>query len=147
MQRDSQGLKLSTASAHAAAAFDYAVAGYVTYRTDAGQRLAPLLAADPEFALAHALKGYLMMLSYKQANVPLAVEALAAARRCSGTATAREKLHIAALAEWIEGAPDRSVGIWEQILRAHPRDVLAFRLAHFTNFWLGRPDRMLTSVR
>lgn len=147
MQRDLQGLELSTASTHAAAAFDHAVAGYVTYRTDAGQRLAPLLAADPEFALAHALKGHLMMLSYKQANVPLAVEALAAARRCSGAATAREKLHIAALAEWIEGAPDRSVGIWEQILGAHPRDVLAFRLAHFSNFWLGRPDRMLTSVR
>ena len=57
MQRDSQGLELSTASAQAAAAFDHAVAGYVTYRADAGQRLAPLLAADPEFALAHCLKG------------------------------------------------------------------------------------------
>jgi tetratricopeptide (TPR) repeat protein len=147
MQRDSQGLELSTVSTQAVAAFDHAVAGYVTYRADAGQRLAPLLAADPEFALAHCLKGYLMMLSYKQANVPLAVQALADARRWSGTAAAREKMHVAALAEWIEGAPDRAVAIWEQILTTHPRDVLAFRLAHFSNFWLGRPDRMLTSVR
>ena len=147
MQQDSHGLALSTASAQAAAAFDHAVAGYVTYRADAGQRLAPLLAADAAFALAHCLKGYFMMLSYKQANVPLAVEALAAARQTAGAATARETLHIAALAEWIAGAPDRAVAIWEQILTTHPRDVLAFRLAHFNNFWLGRPDRMLTSVR
>ena len=35
---------------------------------------------------------------------------------------------------------------WEQILVEHPRDVLAFRLAHFVNFWLGRPDVMLASV-
>ena len=28
----------------------------------------------------------------------------------------------------------------------HPRDVLAFRLAHFNNFWLGRPAEMRASV-
>ena len=36
--------------------------------------------------------------------------------------------------------------MWDQILLNHPRDVLAFRLAHFVNFWLGRPDEMLASV-
>lgn len=147
MQRDSQGLELSTASAQAAAAFDHAVAGYVTYRADTGQRVAPMLAADGEFALAHALKGYLMMLSYKQANVPLAVQALADARKWSGAATPRERLHIEALASWIDGEPERAIAAWDQILDEHPRDVMAFRLAHFNNFWLGRPDRMLTSVR
>ena len=30
--------------------------------------------------------------------------------------------------------------------REHPRDVLAFRLAHFNNFWLGRPAEMRASV-
>lgn len=147
MHTDSQGLALSTASSAAAAAFDHAVAGYVTYRADAGQRLAPLLAADPDFAMTHCLKGYLLMLSYKQANVPLAIEALETAHRASGTATPRERAHIAALAAWIDGNPGRAVAVWEEILASHPRDVLAFRLAHFTNFWLGRPDRMLASVR
>ena len=47
---------------------------------------------------------------------------------------------------WIDGEPDRAAAIWEQILGEHPRDVLAFRLAHFVNFWLGRPDVMLASV-
>jgi hypothetical protein len=147
MQHDSHGLNLTTDSAAASRAFDHAVAGYIGYRADAGQRLVPLLAADPEFALAHCLKGYLTMLSYKQANVPLATDSLREAQRWSGTATAREQAHIAALAAWIDGEPNYASTIWQQILADHPRDALAFRLAHFTDFWLGRPDRMLTSVR
>ena len=147
MQHDSHGLDLSTNSAAAARAFDHAVAGYIGYRADTGQRLAPLLAEDPQFALAHCLKGYLTMLSYKQANVPLAMASLQEARRWAGTATAREQAHVAALAAWIDGEPDRSGALWRQILAAHPRDALAFRLAHFTDFWLGRPDRMLSAVR
>jgi hypothetical protein len=147
MQHDSHELALSTDSVSAARAFDHAVAGYIRYRDDAGQRLAPLLVEDPEFALAHCLKGYLAMLSYKQTNVPLATQSLRDARRWSGFATSRERAHIDALSAWIEGEPDRASAIWRQILATHPRDALAFRLAHFTDFWLGRPDRMLTAVR
>ena len=147
MQHDSHGLELSTASDAAARAFDHTVAGYIGYRADTGQRLAPLLAEDPQFALAHCLKGYLMMLTYKQANVPLATASLHEARRWSGSATVREQQHIAALAAWIDGEPDRASAVWQGILATHPRDALAFRLAHFTDFWLGRPDRMLTAVR
>jgi len=36
--------------------------------------------------------------------------------------------------------------LWESILRTHPHDVVAFRLAHFVNFWLGRPQDMVASV-
>jgi tetratricopeptide (TPR) repeat protein len=147
MQHDSHGLDLSTDSAAAACAFDHAIAGYIGYRADTGQHLAPLLAEDPRFALAHCLKGYLTMLTYKQANVPLATASLQEARRWAGSATAREQAHIAALAAWIDGEPDQASALWRQILAAHPRDALAFRLAHFTDFWAGRPDRMLSAVR
>ncbi|MBK7473466.1 MAG: hypothetical protein IPI73_25335 [Betaproteobacteria bacterium] len=34
----------------------------------------------------------------------------------------------------------------EAILREHPLDAAAFRLAHFNNFWLGRPQDMVASV-
>jgi hypothetical protein len=87
------------------------------------------------------------MLTYKQANVLLAATSLQEARHCAGTATQREQAHVAALATWIDGEPDCPSAIWQQILASHPRDALAFRLAHFTDFWLGRPDRMLTAVR
>src|ERR1041384_7165681 len=71
MQHDIHGLPIST-SAEGAAAFDRALMGYVRYRADAGQRLGDALAVDPEFALAHCLKGYFAMLSYKQENVAAA---------------------------------------------------------------------------
>jgi tetratricopeptide (TPR) repeat protein len=146
MHHDMHGLPISTASTEAAAAFDRALAGYLKYRADAGQRLAAVFAADGEFALAHCLKGYFAMLSYKQANVPVASEAAKQARLMSAHATPRERAHAVALDAWIAGDLDRALGVWEQILAEHPRDVLAFRLAHFNNFWLGRPAEMRASV-
>jgi hypothetical protein len=146
MHNDALGLPLSTQSASAAAAFDHAVAGYVTYRNDGGQRLAALLQADPEFGLAHVLKGYFAMLGYKQTLVPMAREAADTAALCMTGATPREHAHLAALNAWIGNEPDRAAAIWQQIVDDHPRDIVAFRLAHFVNFWLGRPGTMLASV-
>jgi hypothetical protein len=47
---------------------------------------------------------------------------------------------------WAEGEHDRALATWESILRVHPHDAVAFRLAHFVNFWLGRPQDMVASV-
>jgi hypothetical protein len=146
MHQDMHGLPISTASGEAAAAFDRTVAGYLKYRADLPARIAQVFAADNDFGLAHCLKGYFAMLSYKRANVPMAVEAANAAHRLTANATPREQAHVAALEAWISGALDRALGVWEQILSDHPLDVLAFRLAHFNNFWLGRPDEMRGSV-
>ena len=145
MQHDIHGLPIST-SAEGAAAFDRALIGYLKYRADAGQRLSEALAVDGDFALAHCLKGYFAMLSYKQANVATAQNAAQNARRLGAKASPREQAHVAALDAWISGDLDRMLGIWEQILAEHPHDVLAFRLAHFNNFWLGRPGQMRASV-
>ncbi len=146
MFQDAHGLHVTAASAAAVQAFDHALMGYLNYRADIPQRMATLFDADPEFGLAHCLKGYFAMLSYKQSAVPMAAAAIADARRFTERATPRESAHVAALQCWIDGSPDRAAAIWEQILSEHPRDVLAFRLAHFVNFWLGRPDVMLASV-
>ena len=146
MHHDIHGLPISTASADAASAFDRTVLGYLKYRADLPVRLGEVLAADGEFGLAHCLKGYFALLSYKQANMPVAVEAANAARRLTARATPRERAHVAALEAWIGGDLDRALALWEQTLSEHPLDVLAFRLAHFNNFWLGRPGEMRASV-
>jgi tetratricopeptide (TPR) repeat protein len=146
MFQDAHGLHVTAASAAAVQAFDFALMGYLSYRADMPQRMAAVLDADAEFGLAHCLKGYLVMLSYKQAALPMAEAAAADARRFTEQATPREQAHVAALQLWINGEPDRAAAAWEQILSEHPCDVLAFRLAHFVNFWLGRPDVMLASV-
>ena len=145
MQHDIHRLPIST-SVEGATAFDRVLVGYLKYRADAGQRLGDALAADGEFSLAHCLKGYFAMLSYKQGNVAIAQNAAQNARQFGAKATPREQAHAAALDAWIGGDLDRTLGIWEQILADHPHDVLAFRLAHFNNFWLGRPGEMRASV-
>jgi tetratricopeptide (TPR) repeat protein len=146
MHLDARGLAISTASAKAAAAFDQLVTGYLTYRADTPGRLTALLEADPDFALAHCMQGYFAMLAFKQAVVPVAVQAARTAQSLAANATARERCHVAALTAWTEGELDAAIALWESILRAHPHDVLAFRLAHFVNFWLGRPQDMVASV-
>jgi hypothetical protein len=146
MLQDQHGLALSTSSREAAASFDGAVAAYLKYRADTAQHVARSLAADPEFGLAQCLAGYLAMLSFKLANVPIAVEAARSARAMTAKATARERAHVGALDAWIGGDIDRSLAIWDDLVREYPSDVLAFRLAHFINFWLGRRAAMRASA-
>ena len=97
MHLDTRGLPLSTASAKAAAAYDHLITGYLTQRADTPARLTALLEADPDFALAHCMKGYFAMLAFKQAIVPAAVQAARTAQSLADGATARERSHIAAL--------------------------------------------------
>lgn len=144
--KDLHGLALTAASPEIARSFNHAVEGYLAYRADAPQRLRQLLASDPEFALGHTLKGYFSMLSFNLASLTAAREALEAARRLSAGATRREQAHVAALAHWIDGDIDATLGIWEQILDEHPLDVLAFRLHHFLAFWYGRPEVMAAAA-
>ena len=146
MQFDNRALPISTASAKAAAAYDHLITGYLTQRADTPARLTALLEADPNFTLAHCMQGYLAMTAYKQASVPTAVQAAHTAQSLADGATSRERTHIAALTAWAEGELDRTIALWESILRSHPLDVVAFRLAHFANFWLGRPQDMVSSV-
>jgi tetratricopeptide (TPR) repeat protein len=145
MFKDCRGLPLTTASEQAAAAFDHAIDGYLAYRVDLPGRMEALLAVDPDCGLAQCLKGYLLLMGFRADLLGAARAALTEARRCSGSA--REMAHAEALARWIDGDPEAAVAVWDQILKDHPHDILAFRLAHFLNFWCGRPEAMLGSVR
>jgi tetratricopeptide (TPR) repeat protein len=144
--KDAYGLAVSTSSAPAAAAYDRAIAGYLKARLETRDHLSAALKADPDFGLAHCLKGYFAMLLYKQAAVPAAAEAARTARRAAEKATARERMHVDALDAWVAGDLERLFATWEGILAAHPTDVLAFRLAHYKYFWTGRARDMLASV-
>jgi tetratricopeptide (TPR) repeat protein len=144
MATDAQGLDITAASDAAAAAYDHAIEGYLKYRADGGQRLKALLALDPQMPMAQVLKGAFAMLAYNAAQLPRARDAAAAAARLAGTD--RERMHAAALAAWAEGDLDGALAAWEAIMAAHPHDILAFRLHHFSAFWLGRTGQMLRAV-
>src|SRR4029077_13873021 len=101
MHHDIHGLPISPDSAQAVAACDRVTFGYLKYRAYLPARMSELFAAEGDFGLAYCLKGYFAMLSYKQANVPVAIEAMQTARRLTASATPREQTHVAALDAWI----------------------------------------------
>lgn len=146
MFKDCRGLALTTSTEQAVVDYDHAVDGYLGYRADLNARLEALLRTDPDFGMAHCLKGYLLMMAFRADLLPAARAASANAWRGIVNATAREHAHAGALDAWVAGDPAQAVAVWQQILRDHPHDILAFRLAHFVDFWLGRPEAMLASV-
>jgi hypothetical protein len=64
MLSDCRGLPLSTSSQEAAAAFDHAMDGYLRNRADLPARVDALLKADPDFGLAHTMRGYFLMAGF-----------------------------------------------------------------------------------
>ena len=96
-----------------ARAFDHAIAGYLSYRADAMQRVVALLDADPDCGMAHVLKGYFAMLAFKQAALPMAQQAASDAARLLAGATRREQAHLAALQAWEAGEAAQATSIWD----------------------------------
>lgn len=112
------------------------------------EHLARTLAADPDFALAYAAKG-LMLLSLARAELAApARDCLDKARASAAqrSVTRREVMVIEALALWLDDAPRRAAERLEAILLAHPFDVLALKLSHGLRFMLGDQAQMLATL-
>jgi tetratricopeptide (TPR) repeat protein len=137
MQQDSAGLALTTDSAEAADALDAAVGSYLGWRTDAMQHLDRASAADPDFALPHAVRGILTLGLRKPELRPAAVQLLAAAERARPPASEREQRYLKALRAVLAGRITEAATHYEAIALAHPHDMLAIRLAQLELFWIG----------
>jgi tetratricopeptide (TPR) repeat protein len=137
MYRDRRGLELTAASQEAAEAFDATVGAYLRFGRDTGEQLKALGQADPDMPLGVCLRGYFFNLMGVGALRPRAAKAAEQARAQADRATARERLHIAALEAWNRGDLASAAKAWEAALFEHPRDILAMKLAHFAHFYQG----------
>ncbi|NGM23001.1 tetratricopeptide repeat protein [Roseomonas stagni] len=142
--QDAQGNALTVESEEAARAFDHVIAGFLNYRFDTGLRLKAFRTLDPTAPLGQLLSGYFALMAYDRGMAPRALAAVAAAEAMP--ANPRERAHMAALREWAEGRPEGALSAWERIIADHPHDLLAFRLHHFSAFWMGEPGRMRAAV-
>jgi hypothetical protein len=79
---DAQGNPVTAGSPEAVALLDETVSAYLGFRSDTGDRLKAALAADPDCAMAHCLRGYFMMLFGQRAMVPRARPAARSKRQC-----------------------------------------------------------------
>ena len=59
MKTDAQGIQLTTASDAAIAGYDAAVDALAGFKADPSIHAKAALEADPDFAMGHALRGYL----------------------------------------------------------------------------------------
>ncbi|MEI8147208.1 MAG: tetratricopeptide repeat protein, partial [Alphaproteobacteria bacterium] len=97
--------------------------------------LQAVLDRAPNFALAQAARGLMMMTLARR-------EMVALARSCHDTAKRhasdpREQGYVKALGSWIAGDPLRASDDLDAVAAAYPSDVLAVKLAHQIRFMAG----------
>ncbi len=108
------------------------------------------ITADPGWVLPHIMKaGFLLSLT----EAPLQQEAeghLAQARALAHHANAREKAHLEAVQQVLEGRWHAACRTWGELLVQHPRDALALQWVQLWDFYRGdavglrqRPARAL----
>lgn len=149
MYHDLSGDRVTVANDAARLAWNDTLEALLAHAAATPEHLARTLEADPDFGLAHAAKG-LMLLSLARP------ELLGAARDCLARARAaivsrpvsrREHMVVEALALWLADQPRQAAQRLEMILEAHPFDVLALKLSHGLRFMLGDQTEMLASLR
>jgi tetratricopeptide (TPR) repeat protein len=135
--KDSRDLPVSTESDAALASYEQAVLETHGYFGNPLASLDAALAEDPDFAMAHALKADLAVMSSEQGALPLIRQGIEAFERIGNRATQRERAHIAAARAWLDGDFRRSVELYNAIAIEHPRDLVAIQAAHVIDFFLG----------
>ncbi len=146
--KDIRGLEVSAGDAGAVEMLDRAIDGYLGARADTGDHLREALERDPDFVMAHLVRGYFLHLFAHRGLMMRSRDSLEAAREAAGRvgATPREQAHIAALDAWCDGDPATTLRIHSEILIDHPLDILALNLAEYWNFYSGDSAGMRDSI-
>jgi tetratricopeptide (TPR) repeat protein len=123
-------------------ALDVALNEYLGWTGDPVATLKAAVAADPGFILGHTTLAALHSLGGIPGSAKPIARALTTANALAGTASAQQRLHLAAANSWAEGDIEGAAAFWETALEADPADLLALRLAHDTHFYLGAGEKL-----
>lgn len=148
--QDLRGNPVGTASPAALAHADTALWRMVSFFDAPIADLDAASAEDPRWMLPHAMRaGFLLSLTEPSLRADVQA-ALAAAESLADHATDRERAHLAAVQRCAAGDWRGACAVWDEILRRHPRDLVALQWAHLFDFYLGdapalraRPERVL----
>ncbi len=141
MNFDCFGNALATLAPQTVAAIDDFALGLLGY----DKRIVNILGAadrDPD-CLANAYAGLLWMLSETGTVPEDARRYLHRAREAMGTAGDRERAAISVLQLWVEDDLPGSIALVEEILAAHPRDLVMLKLHQYHDFNSGDFPAML----
>ncbi|WP_432261219.1 tetratricopeptide repeat protein [Cupriavidus sp. TMH.W2] len=143
---DSRDLPVSTGNARSVEQYEAALRLLNGYYGDPLATIDTALAADPEFAMGHALRAALMVTAGDGAAEPLLRQSVEAGEALRGRANDRERRHIAAARAWLDGEFERSVRLYGDIVIDYPRDLLAIQTAHLEDFMLGQSSMLRDRV-
>lgn len=149
MPHDLSGDRITIASDAARLAWNDTLEALLAHAAATPEHLARTLEADPDFALAQAAKGLMLLSLARRELVAPAGECLVRARAALRLrpVTRREAMVVEALEQWLADAPRRAAETLEAVLDAHPFDVLALKLSHGLRFMLGDQPQMLACLR
>ena len=135
MQQDSLGLGLSGADPDAVGAYEAARRELQCYVGDPVASAEKAIAASPGFVMAHALRAWLYLLSTEAGAQPVARASWEAALALP--ADARERGHLAAIGQLLDGRWAAASRTLEDLAIEQPRDALALQVGHLIDFYRG----------
>jgi tetratricopeptide (TPR) repeat protein len=138
MLTDRYGLLLSTISPGARDAYVEGCAAKLTMYPGAIEAFDRAIAADPDFALAHAARAHALL---ERGDGAAACASMAAANSRKAGLTAREKSHIAFFDLLVAGEGEAALAALRAHLGAWPRDALVLATTAFTNGLIGNSGR------
>jgi tetratricopeptide (TPR) repeat protein len=126
--RDQRGVTYTAASQDAVDRFDATMNEYLHFSTETGARLKETLAADPEFPMAHVLRGAFMQLFCVPALTEKARQSAAKAREAGAKhgIDDRERQHVEALDAWTAGDMSSALGHWGKLRDSDARILYAW---------------------
>jgi hypothetical protein len=151
VQYDVRGLAVGSSSMAARAAVDTALWRMMSFYDTPLADLDAAIAADPGWALPHTMKAGFLVSLHEAALLPQARAHLAAAReRTEAHSPVRERVHLEATQQVLEGRWGGACRSWDALLIEQPRDALALLWAQLWDLHRGdaaalrtRPARAL----
>jgi tetratricopeptide (TPR) repeat protein len=133
--RDHRGAPLTGANTKALELYESAICQFNCYVGDPVATVDNAIAESPDFAMAIALKAYLLLSSMERGPVPQAAELLAKLHKLK--LNDRERRHAAAVACLVDGAFNRASERLDDILIEDPHDIVALQMGHLLDFYRG----------
>ncbi len=148
LHTDVLGQDVTLIDPSAVADWDNTVEAFLAHGAATPEHLGETLRKAPEFALAWAAKGMFYLLLGRAELVPVAKEALQAAKTSAASTppTVREAAYIRALELYLAGQMRAASDTIAAILIDHPSDSLAMKLVQGIRFVLGDRAGMLSSI-
>ena len=136
-QSDCRGVPTSCDDADLVSTLDACLEDSLAFRGDPVARIDEVLKQHPDFIMGHCFKAAMLTQAMETRIYGDMVASVEAAERLAAQANERERGHIAAVREWIDGDFFGAVQRWEEVLTDHPFDLLALSLIHLTDVLLG----------